>query len=319
MFFGGVLNFSKQGWLTPPTAWLVAALAAGHNFSRKQLFGIVAAYVFFSMYLVPYSQVGRDYREEVPTIASDWKTAQQFLFSLPETRQQYKAIGGEVSEHAEEIPHLYDTPQGFIDRLNMLTPDDAIIAYTEEGNYESLYPTYVAFTNIIPHFIWADKPYFYTGNTYAREIGMIGDEDFTTGISFTPAGDAYHQAGWFGLPVLAGVLFMLFMVMDSLSGDVRISPWGLLFVVVSAHNAPEGLIGGQVYVATYTAFGVVIVALMTRYVLPILSGIVTNTERTRVDTSAVVRRGAVGRGPLARPAFQSTPPASSGLPGSQEP
>jgi hypothetical protein len=77
-------------------------------------------------------------------------------------------------------------------------------------------------------------------------------------------------------------VFILMMVMDSLSGDIRRSPWGLLFAVTCAHIAPEGMLGGQSYVASYTAFGVVVVALMAKYVLPLLGGVLTNTDRTRV-------------------------------------
>ena len=74
---------------------------------------------------------------------------------------------------------------------------------------------------------------------------MIAEENESTGISFSPTGDAYRQAGFQGVfLILPPVVLLLFIVMDSLSGDVRRSPWGLLFAVSCAHSSSEGMIGG---------------------------------------------------------------------------
>jgi len=129
---------------------------------------------------------------------------------------------------------------------------------------------------------------------------MIGEDNEGTGISFSPIADGYHQVGWYGFLLLAGVIFVLFMVMDSLSGDVRLAPWGLLFSVVCAHNANEGMITGQINTATDMALGVIVVALLSKYVLPRLAGILTNTERTRVVKTQVFA-------PLTRQQSQNPP------------
>ena len=168
----------------------------------------------------------------------------------------------------------------------MISPDDALIAYTTEDHEEGLLPTWWSILNIVPHFIWKDKPFYYIGNVYAREIGMIAEDNDVTGVSFSPAADAFHQASFFGVLFLSpAVLLVLFLVMDSLSGDIRESPWGILFSVACIHSAPEGLLGGQVYVATYVAFGVIVVAVLSKYVLPPLSGVITNSGRTRARST----------------------------------
>jgi hypothetical protein len=46
------------------------------------------------------------------------------------------------------------------------------------------------------------------------------------------------------------------------------------------------MIGGQIYIATYAALGVILMALMAKYVLPLISGILTNSDRTRVRKTA---------------------------------
>jgi hypothetical protein len=291
---GGILGFSKFGALLSAVTWLATAIVAGHNFSRKQVVVVVLWFVFFQMYLVPYSQIGRNLRVEDATPLDDAKTAASLLGRLPELRAEFLEQEGEQTSDDDSKPHLYDSGQGFFDRLNMLGPDDLLIAYTMDGNEEGLMPTWLAFFNVVPHFLWKDKPFYYPGNLYAREIGMIAEDNEGTGISFSPTGDAFHQAGFFGVAILVpSILFLLFIVMDSLSGDVRKAPWGILFCVLVTHSAPEGMLGGQVYVFTYGAFGIAVVALLAKYLLPILSGVITNTERTRVrktiDFQPVVR------------------------------
>lgn len=279
---GGLIGFSKFGALVSVATWLASAIAAGHDFSRKQILAILAFLVVFQMVLVPYSQVGRNLRVDEPTLADDIKTAKYAVSHLAEIRTQFQQDQRETSSD-DSAPHLYDTNQGFFDRLNMLAPDDALIAYTAEGNEEGLLPTYWSLINLIPHFIWKDKPFYYIGNLYAREIGMIAEDNEGTGISFSPAGDAFHQEGFFGIFLLIPpTLFFLFIVIDSLSGDIRESPWGILLCVLNSHYAPEGMLAGQIYIATYAAAGVVVVALLAKYVLPVISGVLTNSDRTRV-------------------------------------
>jgi hypothetical protein len=281
---GGIVGFSKQGFATPGVAWFLAAVVAGHRFTWRQILGIVCAVAIFQIYLVPYSQAGRNtLLEQGRTLRSDAANVKLYLGDLKGTRQAFLQAEQEIDFDTIDGPHLYDRPQGLLDRLGMIAPDDALIAYTRDGNVQGIFPSLNAVFNLVPHFIWKNKPDFGGGNLYARQLGIIVDDDTTTGISFSPVGDAYHQAEWTGVLILVPLfVFILMMVMDSLSGDIRRSPWGLLFAVTCAHIAPEGMLGGQSYVASYTAFGVVVVALMAKYVLPLLGGVLTNTDRTRV-------------------------------------
>ena len=134
--FFGVLSFSKQGMLTGPITWFGAAIAAGHNFTRRQIVGAVLAALFFQIYLVPVAQIGRVFRVEQPTISSDLKLAYTYLTSLNATRQSFLLDEKNASEDFGTIPHLYDQRQGFADRLNMLSFDDALVDYTDHGDYE---------------------------------------------------------------------------------------------------------------------------------------------------------------------------------------
>ena len=294
-FFSGLFGFSKQGLLVPGTAWIAAAVAAGHRFSRAQILSIAVGALIFQHYLVPFAQVGKSLREDQSTLSNDSRTAIDMLGNLGRIRALYKEGQATASEDTEGI-HYYDRSEGFMDRISMFAPDDALISYTVQNEEDGYAPTIWAFANVIPHFLWKDKPYYFTGNLYAREIGMISDDNDSTGISFSPQSDAFHQLKWLGvLVIFPPIVFLLFMVMDSLSGPLSDSPWGLLFAVQCAHIASEGMIIGQVWTATYMAFGIIVAALLSKYVLPKIAGVLTNTERTKVRTSSTLRPAIAAR------------------------
>ncbi len=128
-----------------------------------------------------------------------------------------------------------------------------------------------AFENVVPHFIWPDKPAILTGNVYAHEVGLLAEGDESTGVSFSSTAISYHLLGWFGVFLLAPALwFLLFTVFDSLCGDTRKSPWGLIVLVLYSHAAPEGDINAIIYMIFYSAFGVIFAAVIGAYVTPVV-------------------------------------------------
>ena len=307
IFLGGLVSFSKEGMFTPLTTWLLPAATLGYNFSKKQIL-IGAAGLFLVVYfLVPYSQYGRKLRTESGEANVAGSLA---LLTHPlETRALYLEEQEQENDHGG--PHFYDTPQGFMDREQSLAVDDFLIEYTDQGNVRGLEPLVQAFGNVIPHFIWKNKPVPFTGNEYARESGMIPAEDDTTGISLSPTADAYHEATWFGMTVVMPLLmFATFLVCDSIAGDTRKSPWGLLLVALSAHVAAEGLLGGAVFLMTFGVFAVVLIALISKHVLPIVVNLFTGNQRADVERTgdAGVRPLGSRLNPLLRSA-EGEPPA----------
>jgi hypothetical protein len=164
----------------------------------------------------------------------------------------------------------------------MMGPDDALINTTDQIGYAGLLVIPADFSNWIPHFLWPNKPPSGNGNTLAHKIGgVVGDEDLTTGISFTPSGEAYHLAGWTGVFIVAPIIWiMLFTVFDSLCGDVRKSPWGILAIALFSHVAPEGMLDGAIYVMWFGSVGILFVALLTAYFMPLIGTLVAGPEQT---------------------------------------
>ena len=279
LFVFGVIVFSKEGMFISLFSWLIPAVVLRFSFSKKQLIGGLVVGFVLVYYLVPFSQYGRALRTE--SGGANAAGAVGLLLHPEETRQLY--LEQEERQDANGGPHYYNDTEGLADREQMLAIDDALIHYSDQGNFRGFEPTIQGFANVIPRILWPGKPGILTGNEYAHELDLLSEDDVTTGISFSLVGDAYHQAGLPGVLLLVPfVTFILFLVGDSLAGDTRLSPWGLLLIALSSHIAPEGLLEGAIYLATYGAFAVVVIALMSRFVLPLIANLLTGSERTRV-------------------------------------
>ena len=67
-----------------------------------------------------------------------------------------------------------------------------------------------------------------------------------------------------------------------MAGDVRETPWGLLFTMISAHNAPEGALGTPFTLAAFTAPVLIALAYFTVYVLPLIGGLLLPRSRAAI-------------------------------------
>jgi hypothetical protein len=241
----------------------------------------VVVYTMFHI-LVPFSQYGRTQVQEQATVADRVQLGYTLLSDVDALRAQYLAVDSDTEAEDEMAMAYYDTPQGFFDRLTMIGPDDALVNYTAQGRFTGLSVIPAYFANWIPHFLWPNKPNFGAGNFYAHLIGgILSEDDFTTGISFTPSGEAYQLAGWTGIFVVAPLIWiMLFTVFDSLTGDVRESPWGLLIIAMFSHIAPEGQLNGAIYIMWFGGVAVTFVALTTTYAMPVIGTLLAGPEQT---------------------------------------
>jgi hypothetical protein len=303
MFITGVLGFSKEGMIAPLLCWLIAAASQRYRVSRFQIGGIfvVAFLVFY--YLVPYSQYGRSQRLEGE--AFNVETTLSLLSNLDYVRQQYYESSAGAIE--DRVQGYYNTPQGLFDRLEMVSVDDALINHTQQFGTYGITPVIQSFQNIVPHFIWPDKPGLLTGNTYAHEVGLLAEEDTSTGVSFSSTSVAFHLLGWPGIFLLAPAIWLLlFTVFDSLCGDVRKAPWGLLVIVLFAHAAPEGDLNAIIYMCFYAAFAIIFAAVMGAYVMPVVGTFFIGPEGISIRRGAPIRAIPSRLVPPASPASSET-------------
>ena len=276
--FQGITSASKQALFTPIFAWLMAAAAANYRVTLRRLTFIVSG-CFLAVYLlVPYSQYARQFRENgngpVPL-----GTALSILSRPLEVRALALQQG---EEQIGAIYHWFNHAEGFLDRLNLVSVDDPLIYITNQGQVAGLRNLWLYVPNMIPSIFYPNKPFLYFGNTYAHEVHMIAEDDFGTGISFSPFAEAYHTGRWLGMfLVLPAVLCILFAVTDSVAGKITDSPWSLLYMLVYGHIAAEGALGSPIYVMSEGTIGVLLVAFLTVYVTPLLGGIFVKTRSLR--------------------------------------
>jgi hypothetical protein len=264
----GIINFSKQGMLTPMVCWLIPVCALRYRLSALQVFScLLTAFIVFH-YLVPYSQYGRRFNGPNISLSQKIATTTQLLEHPEETRQKFE----EVTDYTT----YYNKPQGFWDRLQFVSVDDGLINLTDQGRVFGLLPLALAAENAVPHVLWPNKPKTNFGNVYMHEItGIAEDEETGVGIAFSPTSEAYHMATWTGVLVVAPLVwFLLFVVFDSLFGDLRATPWGLLALTMISHAAPEGALTGVIYLVTFGTEALLFCALFATWVAPAFADVV---------------------------------------------
>ena len=275
--FYGVLGFSKQGMLLPMVCWMFPVCALRFRLSVLQVVSVLVTIIIVFFYLVPYSQYARSQTEDNPTSSQRIALAIKFLGHPDETRKNYEEVEGSAG-----LNEYYNTPQGFWDRLQFISVDDRLINVTDQGHVFGLLPLKGELLNAVPHFLWPNKPEINFGNLYAHEVGALSPEDTSTGISFSPTAEAYHLTRWVGVLVIAPLLwFLLFVVFDSLFGDLRATPWGLLVIAMFSHSAPEGALIGVIHLMTFGLETLVFCAFFATWVAPIFAIPVLGPDRRR--------------------------------------
>jgi hypothetical protein len=296
-YFGylGIASFSKQAMISPMVCWLVGAF-----YSRLKLrFVHVVALILMAVgsfgFISPLSASrdlaeGLDYPQRIG-LAVHLLMNYSILHAHVKQLEEQESLGG--------LNNYYDKPQGsLIERLSMIPPDDELFTYSAAGHYEGLAPVIEYFSNLIPHAFNPNKTMRFSGNYYAHEMGAgLAEDDWTTGISYSPVAEAFHCMGWGGVLWLLPVIWLiLFSTTDFVVGDMTKYPWGLMVVVWFAHAAPETLLGGMVYFIGFGNFGMLVAIVVVTRIAPIIGALFSG----RVASPAP-RRLASARPVIAQP------------------
>ncbi len=148
------------------------------------------------------------------------------LTNLGDVRKKF--VENATEEYADDGQGYYNSPQGFFDRLQMISVDDRLIDVTERKGTFGYAPIFSSFAESRSSCLLAQQtPRSATVISTPTRSAACADDDTTTGISFTPTGEGYHIDRWVGVLILAPVLWiMLFTLFDSLCGTVRETPGG---------------------------------------------------------------------------------------------
>ena len=275
-FFLGLLSFSKQGMFIPFYCWVLPVCAMRFRLSHLQVINCLFGVFIVFQFLVPYSQYGRRFLVGTLTMSEKFDISKRLLSRPLDTREKYVETQNEGLGGA----HYFNRAQGFWDRLNFIAVDDSLINVTDQGTEFGLSPIWGTFTNALPHFILPNKPSRNYGNIYAHEVGGLPDDDITTGISFSPTAEAYHLGRWSGIFIVAPLVWiLLFFVLDSLLGDLRASPWGLLALALLSHTAPEGGVTGVISLVTYGVEVLIFCSFFATWLAPSIAVMVLGRDR----------------------------------------
>ncbi|QEE30913.1 hypothetical protein FTW19_24675 [Terriglobus albidus] len=275
----GLLRYSKEAMLASLVAWLIAVAASGGRLSLRQIAFILVAGAGIVYFLVPYAQGGRVDRG---TPGNQLDKAMTNLSRIDEFRAQ-TALDAADAERQPNEPLFYDEKVGFLERFQMISWDDALIETAVNGSTLGYTPLLTYMYNIVPHFLWPDKPVTIWGNFYAHRIGMLADDDIYTGVSFSPVAEVFLMDGWNSLFFVCPFIYIVvFAVIDSVGGDVRYNPWGLFFTMISAHNANEGMLAAPFTMATFLTPLLIGLAYFTVYVLPLIGSLLLPRSRAAI-------------------------------------
>jgi hypothetical protein len=274
----GVLAFSKEGLFGSSAAWVIAAIAGGYRVTLKKAISLTVTAVTAALILTPFSQVGRIYRNEENVVA----IAINMLSHPLDTRKLYIDSQTEIMQsQGVGNSRWFDNPQGLLERLTVVPVDDVLIYVTDHGQPGSMEVLKAYWSNLIPRYLYPDKPTLLVGNLYGHEVGALAEDDDSTGVSFTAYADAYHIDRWTGLTViLAPMFFLLFFIADSLVGTIQQTRWSLLYFVWFAHQGAEGLMSALVYGAGTFSLAVILAQAATTRMGPIL-GAMTGRSGSR--------------------------------------
>jgi hypothetical protein len=269
----GIYGASRQGIFTPVVAYLLVCMAMRFRFRMQQVVAIAIAGFICVAYLNPYALAARNYRSSPNLIDIEIN-----LLSNP------SALRNASKQDDTFDPALrnsyYNSDMGFLDRLTLLPVNALLIEHADAGYRIGWFPIIAAFDNFIPHVIWPNKPNINFGNQYAHTVGMLGSDDYTTGISFGMFSEAYYIAGWFGLlvaiPLLVGAMFI---VVEWVVGSLHQGPWPFVMIVYFIHAASDAILSQvPVIMVTITA-ELVITVVVTRYILAPIGNFFTVTKR----------------------------------------
>jgi hypothetical protein len=258
-----IFSFSKQSMFTPIVAWVLGCAYMRVRIRPWQL-GVLAGVLSVAFYYgIPYSQYGREF-ESQPIYP---RTA-YLLTHLNENRATFAQQGVQG-----DVLHYYQHPLYFMDRLTMVPIDDALVRQNSIYGEFGWAPFTDEFKRNIPSILWPDRPDFTNYSAiFGVSIGVLPDDDTTTGISFSPTAEAYRLGGWVGvLLVEAGFFCCVFLIADTVFGDSYLNPLTLFAIIAEAHLAPEAGLNGQVGLLLKGQAGVVAIALGVRYVFPVIA------------------------------------------------
>ena len=241
--FPAIYGVSKQGLIQPILAILLTAIAFGYRFTTTKVLIAAGLVVLSFSPFQNFSKLGHGFFVErypnqgmIAAISSFWYEAQQngglteFIRSLTVQTQV---------ESVKQFGEYFGKSYGVLDRFAMIAPGSTLVAKILDVGPVGYDQFWGGFT-ILPKSITGIAAENASRQGFGHLVGILADEDLTTGISFGLFPDAFG-IGYFSGVLLIGLSYStaLFAACRKVSSTLQNNIYGLSLFVSTTHIVNE--------------------------------------------------------------------------------
>jgi hypothetical protein len=149
------------------------------------------------------------------------------------------------AEYEKKADYYFIANVGYFERVSLLKTGDKLVSATIAHGHTGWDVIGLEVSLLPPRFIWPDKPLQGPSSQLARFAGMVGDEDYTTSVSFGMFPELFHALGYagvffIGLPVVTLIFWWFRCFIGDYSG---LTLYGLMLIGSIHHTIAEDLLG----------------------------------------------------------------------------
>ncbi|WP_348267017.1 hypothetical protein [Edaphobacter sp. DSM 109919] len=269
-FVLGVASFSKVGLMTPVFVWLLPALILKFRFKAVHFIVLALTIGFIQTIGMPIAQVGRSdvNRGTLQQTLTTWFANPTYFLQMVEVYNQNK-LEEEKRDNSGNYYGERHLPY-ILERYSLLSPDDLLIAATDQNGRESLPVFHTVKCQLFSFLLPGQCELVASPNQEGRFAGIIPESDVTTGISFSDWADAYHRYGWPGIAVAIPCVFLVLFLVLNAAGSVQDSPWPMIYMYLCSggQGSTEEGIFALLAVVTYWTPRLLVVYWVATQVIP---------------------------------------------------
>lgn len=260
VFFLSIVGGNRTGFVFPVIGLAITGWAFGYRFRFWHYAVATIAGLFMIFILSPFSLAVRG-QSRTGNFAADANIATDLLLDVVQHPGRYQvSTAYQLKDVQPETlnQNYFLIPPGngsnVLNRFALIKANDLIVDVTIKSGTTGWANIAPGLPRLLPSFLTSDKTLGATGNTLAHRVkGMVGDTDYTTGITIGPTADAFSAFGYWGAFLLAVGIMLAIVVTHKfvMRLDMRRNVYAIAFVVPIAHAFSESTILNEFSLSTY--------------------------------------------------------------------
>ena len=223
----GIIGAGRQQMTTTIIIYYVTCFLFRFKF-RPIHFAIILAGAYICQFILfPYALYARQFTRTA-RVEDNMSRAANLLGDVIADPLKYQTLTATSTKsfHSHRKFLYYGKPSPTLDRFSLVIITGGIVDATLRSGTIGMTTIRPGFEMAVPRLVAPDKAAGYRNTLAHREPGMVGKDDYTTGISTGFASDSFSSYGWLGafaIPfILCVVLFCAFrfVVRDRLWGNI---------------------------------------------------------------------------------------------------